>query len=88
VYNGGSWYTVAIGGDVQDGSKYSVSTNPSTGLLYKLHILNVGASDLRKHRYQAAVNRVFQIFYLQLILLGRCYYKLVIVKVRNIFYYS
>jgi hypothetical protein len=31
-------------------SKYSVSRNPSTELYYRLHILNVGISDVKKHR--------------------------------------
>jgi hypothetical protein len=31
VYNGGSADAVAVGGDVLDDSKYSLSKNPSTG---------------------------------------------------------
>ena len=41
--------TVASGADAVDGSKYSVSKNPSTGLYYRLHILNVGVSDLTNY---------------------------------------
>jgi hypothetical protein len=41
VYNGGCVITAVI-------TKYSVSKNPSTGLYYRLHILNVGVSDLKE----------------------------------------
>ena len=34
VYNGGHWNIIADKGDTINGSKYSVSTNPSTGLYY------------------------------------------------------
>jgi hypothetical protein len=53
VYNGGSVITVASGADAVNGSKYSVSKNPSTGLYYRLHILNVGVSNIKKHRCKA-----------------------------------
>ena len=42
--------TVAIDGDAIDDSKYLVSKNTLTGLYYRLHILNVGVSDLMKYR--------------------------------------
>ena len=63
---------IASGVDTIDNSKYSTSKNPSTGLYYRLHILNVGVSDIKKHRCVAAVNGVIQHFYLQLILVGMC----------------
>jgi hypothetical protein len=50
VYYGGSVRTVAIDGDAIDDSKYLVSKNTLTGLYYRLHILNVGVSDLMKYR--------------------------------------
>ena len=50
MYNGGNVDIIAIGADTIDDSKYSVSKNPSTGLYYRLHILTVGASDVKKHR--------------------------------------
>ena len=54
---------VAIDGDAIDKSKYSVSKNPSTGLYHRLHILNVGVSDLKKYRCERSVNGMIQIFY-------------------------
>ena len=81
VYNGGSWNVIADGGDTINVSKYSVSKNPSTGLYYRLHILNVGVSDLKKHRCQGLVNGVNQYFYTLLDILGRCSYTLIICKV-------
>jgi hypothetical protein len=72
VYNGGSWNVIADGGDTINVSKYSVSKNPSTGLYYRLHILNVGESDVKKHKCEGVVNGMILSFYLQLILSGRC----------------
>ena len=71
MYNDGSWNTIAIAFDIADKSKYNVSTN-SAGLYYRLHILNVGVSDVKKYRREAVVNGVIQNFYLKLDLLGRC----------------
>jgi len=50
VYNGSSVDIIASGADVIDNSIYLASKKPSTGLYYKLHILNVGVSDIKKHR--------------------------------------
>jgi hypothetical protein len=61
---------IASAYEINDKSKYNVSTNPSTGLYYRLHILNVAVSDVKKHRCQALLNVVIQYFYLQLILIG------------------
>ena len=72
MYNDGGWYYLAIGDDVIDGSKYSTFKNPSTELYYKLHILNIGVSDVKKYKCEAVVNGGFQLFYLKLDLLGRC----------------
>ena len=80
MHSGGSADTVAVGGDVLDVSKYSVSKNPLTGLYYRLHILNVGVSDLKTYRCQTNVNGMNQNFYLKLDFLGRCNYTLVIFK--------
>jgi hypothetical protein len=73
VYNGGSWNTISVAFDINDKykSKYNVSTN-SAGLYYRLHILNVGMSDVKKYICEAVVNGVIQNFYLKLDLLGRC----------------
>ena len=71
-YNGGGWVNIASDGDVADSNKYSVSTNPSTGLYYILHILNVGVSDVKKYRCEGIVNGAIQQFYINLDLLGRC----------------
>jgi len=68
---------IANANDINDESKYSVSTNPSTGLYYRLHILNVGVSDLKKYRCQGLVNGVNQNFYIQLDFLGGCSYTLI-----------
>jgi hypothetical protein len=84
VYNGGVWINIADNSDVSDASKYSTSKNPSTGLYYRLHILNVEVSDVKKYRCDGVVNEIIQIFYLQLILLGRCNYASVIFKVYKI----
>jgi hypothetical protein len=78
VYNGGNVITVATGADIVDSSKYSVCRNPSTGLYYRLNILNVGVSDIKKLRCNG---RIIQHFYLKLDVLGRYNYTLVIVKV-------
>ena len=64
---------IASGNDINDKSKYKVSTNPSTGLYYRLYILNVGMADVKKYRCNGLVNEVSQEFFLQLDLLGRCY---------------
>jgi hypothetical protein len=85
VYRGVILDRVAYGGAVSDSSKYSVSKNPSTGLYYRLHILNVGVSDLKKYRCETVVNGVIQYFYLQLYLLGKCNYILGIFKVGTCF---
>jgi hypothetical protein len=78
VDNIGSWVIIADGGDSLDESKYSTYKNPSTGLYYRLHILNVGVSDIKKYRCEGNVNNMIQTFVLQLILIGRCYCILVI----------
>jgi hypothetical protein len=70
VYNCGGWNIIAAGGDTTENFKYSVSKNPSTGLYYRLHILNVGVSDLKKYRCERNVNGMIQIFYIELDLLG------------------
>ena len=82
--NGGSVDIIASGADVTDGSKYSTSKNSSTGLYYRLHILNVGVSDVKKYRCQGSNNGMILNFYLQLILLGRCNHTLGIFKVWKI----
>ena len=76
VYNGGSWNVIADGGDTINVSKYSVSKNPSTGLYYILHIMNIAVSDVKKHRCSGFDNGWFHSFYLQLILIGMCNYTL------------
>ena len=83
MYDGGSVTTVAIDGDVIDDSKYSVSKNPSTGLYYRLRILNVEVSDIQKYNCQGLVNGVNQYFYIQLDVLGGCSYILIICQVRE-----
>ena len=83
MYDGGSVTTVAIDGDVIDDSKYSVSKNPSTGLYYRLRILNVEVSDIQKYKCQGLVNGVNQYFYIQLDVLGGCSYILIICQVRE-----
>ena len=85
MYNGGNVDRVAIGSSAAS-SRYTTSKNPSTGLYYRLHILNVGESDLKKFRCGGIVNGVLQNFYLQLIFIGRCYYLLVTFKVGDIFF--
>jgi hypothetical protein len=65
VYNGGSVDIIASGVDTIDNSKYSTSKNPSTGLYYILHILNVEVSDLKKNRCNGIINGVIQSFLIQ-----------------------
>ena len=84
VYNGGNVIIIASRADTINGSKYSTSKNPSTGLYYRLHILNVGMSDLKKYRCEAPVNGMILNFYLQLILSGRCNYTSVVFLVWKI----
>ena len=80
MYNGGSLDIIASGADTPDGSQYSVSKNPSTGLYYRLQIQNVGVSDVKKYKCQGNVNEHIQVFFLRLILIGRCYCILNIFK--------
>ena len=79
----GSANPVAAGGTVLDKSKHSVSKNPLTNRYYRLHILNVEVSDLKKYRCQALVNGKNYFFYIKLDFLGRCNYILVILMWRN-----
>ena len=85
MHNGDSVDIIADGGTVIDNSKYSTSKNPLTGLYYRLHILNVGVSDVKKHRCEGNVNGRIKVFYLQLYLSGRRNYALVIFKVGTSF---
>ena len=78
MYNGNTWVLIASRADVIDGSKHSTSKNPSTGLYYRLHIMKVGVSDLKKYQCSGAVDGRVQSFFLQLILIGRCNYILAI----------
>ena len=72
MHNGNDVDIIAADGDTVDDSKYTVSKNPPlTGLYYRLHILNVGVSDIKKYKCEADVNMI-QMFYLQLINIGRC----------------
>jgi hypothetical protein len=50
VFYGVGWDIIAYNSVTIDNSKYSTSKNPSTGLYYILHILNVEVSDLKKHK--------------------------------------
>jgi hypothetical protein len=47
----------------------------------QIDILNVEVSDVKKYRCDGIINGVRQIFYLQLDLIGRCNYILVIFNV-------
>jgi hypothetical protein len=85
VHNGGECDIIAAGGDTIDDSKYSTSKNPSTRLYYRLDILNVGVSDIKKHKCSGPLNGVIQVFYVQLILICMCFYILVISKMEDIF---
>jgi hypothetical protein len=78
VYDASKWNTIASRGDVTDTSKYSISKNSSTELYYRLQILNVVMSDLKKYKCSGAADGRVQDFYLQLILIGRCNYILAI----------
>ena len=72
VYDSGGWVNVADGGDVLDGAKYSTSKNPSTELYYRLHILKVEVSAVKKYGCERIINGRIQQLYLELDLLGRC----------------
>ena len=72
VFYGVGWNIIAYRSDTIDNSKYLTFKNPSTGLYYRLHILNVEVSDVKKHRCNGIINGVIQSFYLQLDLLSRC----------------
>jgi hypothetical protein len=50
VFYGVGWDIIAYNSVTIDNSKYSTSKNPSTGLYYILHILNVEVSELKKHK--------------------------------------
>ena len=73
MHNGNDVDIIAVDDDTIDDSIYSVSKNPPlTELYYRLHILNVGVSDIKKNTCEVVINRVIQMFYLQLIIIGRC----------------
>ena len=72
---------IASGFDTINNSKYSTSKNPSTGLYYRLQILNVGMSDVKTYNCEANINGMILSFYLQLTLLGRCIHRCVCVCV-------
>ena len=80
VYNGSNVDIIASRADTINDSKYSTSTNETTGLYYRLHIKNVEVSDVKKYRCSGPVDGKLQVFYLQLILKGKCRYRLVIFK--------
>ena len=73
MYNDGRWNIIAVALDIADiyKSKCNVSTN-SAGLYYRLHILNVGVSDVQKYKCEAVRGGKIQNFFLKLDLLGRC----------------
>jgi hypothetical protein len=83
VHNAGSWENVAGDDDNINDDKYSTSKNPPTGLYYRLHILNVGVSDVKKYKCETSINGDVESFYVQLtfIHVGRCNYILVIFNV-------
>ena len=83
MYDVGSVNIIANDDVTINDDKHSISKNPSTGLHYRLHILNVGVSDLKQYRCEGLVNGVSRIFNLKLDLLGRRNYMLVIFKVEN-----
>ena len=87
VYSGGDTNIVANDGLTIDDPEYSTFKNPSTGRYYRLHMLNVEVSNLKKNRCSGLVNGVNRIFFLKLDLLGMCNYILVIFKVRHILYF-
>ena len=76
---------IASANDIIDKSKYNVSTNPA-GLYYRLHILNVRVSDVKKYRCSGLVNGVDQEFFLKLDLLGRCYIMVIFNVMKQRFY--
>ena len=86
MHNGDSVDIIADGGNVINSSKYSTSKNSSTGLYYRLHILNVEVSNVKKYRCEGNVNGRIKVFYLQLYLLGRRNYALVVLKGGEIFF--
>ena len=88
MYNVNSVAIIANEDATINDDKYSTSKNPLTRLYYRLHILNVVVSDVKKHRCQGLVNGVFRSLYFKLDLLGRCNYMLIIFKVENTFYFS
>ena len=65
---------IASAADTIDSSKYSTSTYLSTGLYYRLHILNVEVSDVKKYECDGIINGDVQSFYVQLKFIGRCNY--------------
>ena len=84
MYSGGSVDIIASGVDTIDNSKYSTSKNPSTGMYYRLRVLNVDVSDVKKYRCSGPDNGMILDFYLQLTLSGRCNYTSVVCKVWKI----
>ena len=86
MHNGDRVDIIADGGNVINGSKYSTSKNSPTGLYYRLHILNVEVYNVKKYRCEGNVNESIKVFYLQLHLLGRRNYALVIINGGDIFF--
>lgn len=50
-----SWRTIADSNDVVNNTKYTVSANPSTGLYYRLHVLNTQPSDEGIYRCEGSI---------------------------------
>ena len=88
VFSGDDTNVVANAGLTIDDSKYSVYKDPLTGLYYRLHIKNVGVSDVKRYMCSGLDNGVSRAFYLKLDILGRCTDMLVIFKVEHTFYFS
>jgi hypothetical protein len=78
MYDGDEWDRVASAAITINKDKYSVSKNPSSRQYYRLHVLNVSRSDVKKYRCRGLVNGQTTDFFLQLDLLGRYNYIFVI----------
>lgn len=67
-YVNSQWMVIASGQATINTTKYRVSSNPDTGLNYRLHILPAQSDDEAIYRCNAGINKVY---FIQLTLLGK-----------------
>lgn len=62
------WMVIASGKDTINTTKYRISSNPNTGLYYRLHILSTQSGDEAIYR---CIGGLIEVYFIQLTLLGK-----------------